>query len=119
MSRTLAARALAALLTLGSVGCGASAGANPLLHLEPVDTTPRIATLDEVLPAGSYAYLRVGDAWHATLNDGFVAGDRVEIRGVGLAHGWRSARLGRELGDVVFAAVSAAPPDAATLASAP
>lgn len=119
MTRSLSARVLGLLLTLVSAGCGASGSSNPLLRLESVDATPRIVTIDEVLPAGSYAYLRVGDAWHATLNHGFVAGERVELRGVGLAHGWRSARLGRELGDVVFAAVSAAPPDSVAIASAP
>lgn len=87
------------------VGPGASV--NPLTRLARVDPAPWSAPVEEVLDAGGYAYLRVRGQWIATLNDGFQVGQPIEVRPMGMIRGWRSRRLDRELGDVVFAAVDA------------
>lgn len=79
-----------------------------LAGFEPMDRTGYTAVVDEVLDAGAYAYLRLGDQWHATLDDGVQAGELVRVVPFGRIRDWRSARLDRPLGDVVFAAVDRA-----------
>jgi hypothetical protein len=91
----------------GGAEASGEARVNPLSRLAVVDGAAWTAPVDEVLDAGGYAYLRVRGQWVATLNDGFRVGQSVEVRPMGMIRGWRSQRLGRELGDVVFAAVDA------------
>lgn len=89
--------------------CDPAALPNPLMSLEPMDQATFVTTVDEVLDAGGYAYLRAGDRWIATLNDGFSPGQRVEVQPRGHIHPYTSARLDRTFEDVVFAAVELVP----------
>ena len=73
---------------------------------EAPDVEGRVA---EVIPAGSYAYLRVGDAWFATLDHQLSVGDPVHLDPVGKAATFVSKRTGHTFQDLWFAAVSPQP----------
>jgi hypothetical protein len=110
-------RALATLLLSLTMTCGAACsaadagepasrrGAGMPFSLAPGGEA-FAGRVDEVLPAGGYTYLRVGDAWVVSLKKPFAVGQRVQVKPIGVAAQFESKRLGRTFGVLYFSVVN-------------
>jgi hypothetical protein len=63
-------------------------------------------TVTESLPAGSYLYLRVDDAWVVSMKKPTAVGDRVRVKPFGVAREFHSKRLGRVFDALQFSVVT-------------
>ncbi len=83
-----------------------AAARSPLWSLDrSVDRTPFAGVVEERLDAGGYTYLRVGDRWVVGLDHGEQVGAVVEVKPLGLARDFRSARTGRTFDALWFGVV--------------
>lgn len=86
------------------IACGAEAPQNPMLTIH---RTPDAAVVDgavaEVLSAGGYRYLRLGDDWHVVMTrSAFTAGQVVQLKPMGEAADFYSRGLGRRFERLQF-----------------
>jgi hypothetical protein len=107
--------AAAALLLAGLVGVSfdparaeATLATSPLVGADALDEHG-VASVVEVLPAGSYTYFRLADdpRWFVTMRDAPSVGSRVRWRGFATADHFHSRRLDRQFATLVFASVDA------------
>lgn len=101
---------VALLLTLSACGPAVEqvVVTSPLVGAERLHTQGR-ATVVEVLPAGSYTYLRLAepaDRWFVVSSGAPAAGDTVAWRGFAELRGFHSTRLDRTFDHLVFATVA-------------
>jgi hypothetical protein len=60
----------------------------------------------DVLPAGSYTYLRVNDTWVVSLKKELAVGDVVNVKPFGVAEQFESKKLGRSFDVLHFSVVT-------------
>jgi hypothetical protein len=84
---------------------------SPLLDMTRTPEAPDVlGSVEEVISAGSYQYLRVQDQWYATLDHGVSVGTRVRLNPLGLTTNYHSRRTDRHFDRLWFAAVELSQP---------
>ena len=77
--------------------------ANPLASVVRTPGATAVSgPVAEVVRTGSYAYVRVGTAWFATMGAHVAPGATVTLRPVGQIEGFHSARLDRTFDVLTF-----------------
>lgn len=76
---------------------------NPLLHIDRIVAEPISAVADEVIDAGHYRYVRVGQDWHVVMSSKPVPpGQSVTLKPMGVAEDFRSRALDRTFSRLTF-----------------
>ena len=98
-------RALWCALFLGCAPVDEVVVTSPLVGATPVEASGT-ATVAEVLPAGSYTYLRFAESeagvWHVISSDAPAVGDQVTYRAFAELTDFHSTRLNRDFPRLVF-----------------
>lgn len=87
------------------LGCAAlNPATNPLIGAERV-ALGGVGRVEEVLPAGGYTYLRVGEPerWLVVLGEGVAPGREVAWTAYARVHDFPSRRTGRRFDELWFA----------------